>query len=216
MSLPDNSKPIGGGPLAHLIDQLSAKDAELRKKAAREIFAAGLARAKPSIEGWLADPDVRDCFVFDDSGSEERFPRMTVGIAVEPTRFAKIFAANGSPRLANVPVELDAEEFEIRVSPDVHLDILTTRDRNADGAIARFLRKRGEEIQQIEIAVHSIDRAAALLHDRFGLDPVYWQARAGADGTRVNFFLVRGLESAKVLFELVEESSHVPPDRDLA
>lgn len=205
MSLPDNSKPTGNRGIAQLIDELSAPDALVRERAAAEVFALGFARARQCVSPWLADADLADCFIFDEYGKHGRFPRATVGIAVEPARFARIRTGNGSPRLADVPRDLDVEEFEIRVGEIVHLDILTTRDRNADGAIARFLRKHGEGIQQIELNVHNVDRAMQFLRDRFGLAPVYAQAREGADGARVNFFLVPAQEGGKLLIELVEE-----------
>lgn len=207
MSLPDNSNPAGKPSLARLIDRLSAHAKATREEAAREIFTIGFARATECVSGWLADPEIANCFVFGGQGTGPGFPRTTVGIAVEPGRFAQIRAANGSPRLADVPSDLDAEEFEIRVGDTVSLDVLTTRDSEADGAIARFLRKYGEGIQQVELSVRSVDRATQMLRERFGLAPVYPQARLGANSTRVNFFLVSAPESGKLLVELVEESA---------
>jgi len=208
MSLPDNSKPIGNR-IDQLIDELSAPDALAHEDAAREIFAIGFARAKQSVSQWLADADLADCFIFAEYGKQGRFPRTTVGIAVEPPRFVRIRTANGSPPLADVPGDLDAEEFEIRAGDTVHLDVLTTRDRNAAGAIARFLKKHGEGIQQIELNVRGVGRATQLLRDRFGLAPIYPQMREGAAGARVNFFLVSAQDGSKLLIELVEE----PPAR---
>ncbi len=205
MSLPDNSKPAGNNGLPQLIDQLSVHEKAVREQAARAIFVLGFARAVECVSGWLADPDVADCFVFDESGTGARFPRMTVGVAVEPERFAQIRAANGSPRLADVPPDQDAEEFEIQVGHDVRLDILTTPVPGAEGAMARFLRKHGEAIQQVELNVGSVDRATDLLRHHFALTPVYPKSRAGANGTKVNFFLVSAQESGKLLIELVEE-----------
>lgn len=205
MSPPDDLR-LTGNRIAQLIDELSATDTLVRGDAAREFFLLGFARAKQCVNGWLADPDLAGCFISSDYGKQGRFPRTTVGIAVEPDRFARIRAANVPPRLADVPPDLDAEEFEIRVGDRVRLDILTTRDRHADGAIARFLRKYGEGIQQVEMNVRNVARATQLLRDRFGLEPVYPQARDGADGTRVNFFLVSAQEGGKLLVELVEES----------
>lgn len=205
MPLPDNSKPAGEPDLAPLIDQLNSPDPGVREHAAREIFEVGFSRARRSVGSWFTDHDLTDCFVFDEQGTVPSFPRTTVGIAVESRRFVQIRAANGSPRLADVPPDLDAEEFEIHLG-NVRLDILTTLDRDADGAIARFLRKQGEGIQQVELNVSSVDRAAELLRRRFGLTPVYPKSRAGADGTRVNFFLVTLQGNGKLLIELVEEN----------
>ncbi|MGH9575282.1 MAG: hypothetical protein ACRD40_17350 [Candidatus Acidiferrales bacterium] len=205
MSLPDNPKRVGNRVIAQLIDELCAPDARVRERSAAELFAVGFARAQQCVSGWLADSGVADCFIFNEYGNHGRFPRTTVGIAVEPSRFVQIRAANGAPHLADVPPDLDAEEFEIRAGDTVHLDILTTRDRHADGAIARFLRKHGEGIQQVELGVRSVARATHVLRDRFGLAPVYPQARAGADGARVNFFLVSAQVGGKLLIEIVEE-----------
>ncbi|MFZ0410917.1 MAG: hypothetical protein WAL51_05345, partial [Candidatus Acidiferrales bacterium] len=89
----------------------------------------------------------------------------------------------------------------------VRLDILTTRDPGAGGAIARYLVKFSMGIQQIEFRVHSVEAATELLHSRFAVTPIYPAARAGANSTRVNFFLVAAPNSAKVLIELFESPS---------
>ena len=67
-------------------------------------------------------------------------------------------------------------------------DILTTPVPAGSGAIARFLEKFGEGIQQVEIDVTDVDRATEILRTRFKLDPIYPATRPGANGTRVNFF----------------------------
>ena len=59
-------------------------------------------------------------------------------------------------------------------------------------------------IQQIEIYVRDVDRATEILRTRFSLPPLYPATRAGADGTRVNFFLATGPDAKKVLVELVQ------------
>ncbi len=58
-----------------------------------------------------------------------------------------------------------------------------------------------------------IRRATQILRDQFGLEPIApdsesADARAGADGTRVNFFLVPVAEGRKALIELVETPAH--------
>jgi hypothetical protein len=52
-----------------------------------------------------------------------------------------------------------------------------------------------------------VDRATAILHSRFGVISIYPKARAGADDTRINFFLAKGAGDKKVLIELVEAKS---------
>ena len=52
--------------------------------------------------------------------------------------------------------------------------------------------------------MNDIDRATELLRSQFALQPIYPATRAGADGTRVNFFLVPLPDGKKLLIELVE------------
>jgi hypothetical protein len=104
-------------------------------------------------------------------------------------------------------------EFELdlqgQIVPRVRLDILTTKAPGDNGAIARFLEKFGEGLQQVELDVTDVDRATQILRARFNLDPIYPATRAGANGTRVNFFLVPTWNSSKVLVELVEQPQGV-------
>jgi methylmalonyl-CoA/ethylmalonyl-CoA epimerase len=103
-----------------------------------------------------------------------------------------------------VPPDQDAKEFELRFGERLDFDILTTGNPSGDGAIARFLRKSGEGIQQIEIEVSSVDRAGEILISRAGLTAVYPATRPGANGTLVNFFLVAAPSNRKLLIELVQ------------
>ena len=92
-------------------------------------------------------------------------------------------------------------EFELEFAegslPHVHLDILTTKAPGGNGAIARFLEKFGEGIQQVEIDVTDVDRATEILRTRFKVEPIYPATRPGANGTRVNFFLVAARTTRK-------------------
>jgi hypothetical protein len=205
MSPPDKPEVPSTKDIAALIERLGDSDVSVREKAAREIFLRGFARAAAVTAEWLRDREIADCFVFDDSKSGAKFPRTTVGIAVQPESFEWIRQANGSPQLADVPPDLDAKEFELHAAEDVRLDVLTTREVQGGGAIARFLQKHGPGIQQVELEVHKMDRVTELLHARFGLAPVYAEPRAGADGTCVNFFLVASEEGGKLLIELVQD-----------
>jgi hypothetical protein len=132
----------------------------------------------------------------------------TVGVAVVPETFERIRNANGSPKLADVPPDQDAIEFELHFAIayeiPVRLDILTTKDLGGNGAIAKFLVKNGEGIQQVEYEVANVDRATRILIENFGQKPIYPATRPGADGTRVNFFLAARSDGKKVLIELVE------------
>ncbi|MGA8144603.1 MAG: hypothetical protein WB987_11995 [Candidatus Acidiferrales bacterium] len=189
-----------------LVGALGSATLPNRERAGAELFRRGRALAQAAIEKWLADPDLAANFVLDAS----QFPETTVGIAVTPETFDRIRAANGSPPLADVPPDQDAKEFELHLPEDVRLDILTTREPGGTGAIARYLQKFGEGIQQIELLTRSVDRATDILRSRFNLLPIYPAARPGADGTRVNFFLAATADGRKVLIEIVEGFAALP------
>jgi hypothetical protein len=185
--------------LNRLIEELSNANPATRASAAAEIFRCGFDVAHAAVALWLLDAQLAGCLCLSETGG----PKATVGIAVERGTFDRIRAANGSPRLANVPDDQDAEEFELDFPGGVRLDILTTRQAGAGGAIDKFLRRFGEGIQQVEFETRDVGRATEILRSRFGIAPIYPQTRAGADGTRVNFFLVPAAPG-KLLIELVE------------
>ena len=132
--------------------------------------------------------------------------KSTVGVAVHPHTFVKIREANGEPRLADIPPDVDAMEFELHLGT-ASLDILTSRAPDEEGAIANYLRKFGEGIQQVEYFVRDVDYATHVLRRRFGVEMIYPRARPGADNSRVNFFLATTPFGKKVLIELVETQS---------
>ncbi len=181
---------------------LASPDAGARQFAAHGLFQQGKALADSGAKSWLGIAELASLLVRD-AGQL----RATVGIAVQPETFARIRDANGSPRLAQVPPDQDAEEFELDFPGGVRLDILTTKAPKGSGAIARYLEKFGEGIQQVEFAVTNVDRATELLGTRLGQSPIYPQTRPGADRTRVNFFLVSAPQGRKVLVEFVETPS---------
>ena len=86
------------------------------------------------------------------------------------------------------------------------MDILTSRAPGADGAIAGFLEKFGEGVQQVEFRCSNVGRAAELLKEKFGIGAIYPETRPGADGTRINFFLAPVPSGGKVLIELYESA----------
>jgi len=55
-----------------------------------------------------------------------------------------------------------------------------------------------------------VDRATEILKEKFKMAPVYPATRPGADGTRVNFFLVASPDGGKVLIELYQAATKVP------
>lgn len=183
--------------LAPLIAQLADPDPAVREAAANSLYELGRSLAQAATQSWRADAQLAPLLI----------GPPTVGTAVTPENFAEIHAAFGSPRLADVPPDQDAREFELHLG-SARLDILTTRATSnsgtAPGAIARFLERFGEGIQQVEYPTSDVDGASQLLRTRFRLEPVYPQTRPGADGTRINFFLVPAPDGRKVLIELVE------------
>ena len=194
------SSPSESAELAALIHGLSSPDQANRERCARELFGRGGELARAATTNWLAEPEFATNMIFDAS----QFPVTTVGIAVTPETFERIHVANGSPRLSDVPPDQDAKEFELHFAQGVQLDILTTREPGATGAIARYLQKFGEGLQQVELLTRNVDAATEILRSRFGMQPIYPATRAGADGTRVNFFLAALPEKGKILIELVE------------
>ena len=192
-------------PLAPFIADLSSLDASKRLAAAAEIYRLGRATAGSAIAEWWAESELSALLVAPN-------PAITVGLAVQRDTFGRIRIANGTPRLAAVPPDQDAEEFELHFTEGISLDILTTREPGGSGAIAKFLAKFGEGIQQVEYRCTNVDRATQILKDKFRASPVYPETRAGADGARVNFFLVASPDGGKVLIELYEaKSAEVPP-----
>jgi len=180
--------------VAEWIARLADADAKVREAAATSLYRRGAGLAERAASAWAANREF----------SRLRSGPVTVGVAVTPARFERIREANGAPRLAEVPTEQDAMEFELHFSGGAQLDILTTREPEGAGTIARFLARHGEGIQQVELPVTDVDRASEVLRGRFGLQSVYAETRLGADQTRVNFFLVTTREGEKVLLELVE------------
>jgi hypothetical protein len=191
-----------GEDLAPLISRLHDLNPAVRENAANAIFRIGRQLAQSAVESWLADPAFADCNVQDEAG----FPKFTVGIAVHPEAFERIRAACGSPSLSAVPPDQDAKEFELDFPGGARLDVLTTAEPDGRGAIARFLERSGEGIQQVELNVEDVDLATEILRARFNLSPIYPASRDGADGTRVNFFLAPSPQGRKVLIELVEDA----------
>ena len=188
-------------PLASAIVDLSSSDPIMRSAAATEIYRRGRAPADRAVYAWWTDPEFAALF-----GTT---PAVTVGLAVRRSTFARIREANGAPRLADVPPDQDAEEIELQFPNDISLDVLTTRDPEGPGAIARFLAKFGEGVQQVEFRCANVDRATQILKEKFQIQPIYPQTRPGADQTRVNFFLVPTPSGGKVLIEVYQRSGGI-------
>ena len=183
--------------LASAIAGLASADPSERKAAANTIYRAGRTSADEAVSLWWKDSELSGLLL----GPQ---PVVTIGLAVERATFGRIRVANGTPRLAEVPAEQDAEEFELHFPDGVLLDVLTTRELGGSGAIARYLAKFGEGVQQVEFRCENVDRATEILKEKFDVKPVYLATRPGAGGTRVNFFLVPTPAGGKVLIELYE------------
>jgi hypothetical protein len=168
----------------------------MRSAAAMEIYRRGRAPADRAVYVWWTNPEFAALF-----GAT---PAVTVGLAVRPETFARIRNANGLPPLAIVPSDQDADEFELHFPNDISVDVLTTRDPEGHGPISKFLAKFGEGVQQVEFRCTNVDRATQILKEKFHIQPIYPDTRAGADNTRVNFFLVQSHVSGKVLIEMYE------------
>lgn len=187
--------------LSTAIGGLSSAEESVRQTAAEEVYKLGRAAAGIAISSWWADGELSKLL----HGPE---PKITVGLAVQRETFVRIRIANGTPRLAEVPSDQDAEEFLLPCRPEIPLDILTTREPGGSGAIAKYLAKFGEGVQQVELLCSSVDQATQILKERFKIAAIYPATRPGADGTRVNFFLVSSPDGGKVLIELYEENPH--------
>jgi tellurite resistance protein TerC len=200
------------------IQQLMSEEPRQRAQSAYYLFSDGTGRIFWWLAGLEKDEEFRSLIVQErikrPYGDGLPHPKLTVGVAVLPDTFEKIRMANGSPTLADTPSDQDVLEFELEFTGDFlrppRLDILTTKAAGGNGAIARFLEKFGEGIQQVEIEVTNIDRATEILRARFKVDPIYPATRPGANGTRVNFFLVSLANNKKVLVELVEQPKIKP------
>lgn len=181
---------------------MTSAESEVRVASATEIYRTGRALADHAAYPWWADEELYKLL-------EGNNPHVTVGLAVHPDRFQKIREACGSPRLADMPPDQDAQEFEIHLPGGLSMDVLTSCDAAGSGTIAKHLQKFGEGIQQIEYRCANVDRATQILRDKFGSAPVYPATRAGADGTRINFFLVSAPGASKVLIELYEPAPRI-------
>jgi hypothetical protein len=184
------------------IAKLAASDAQVRSVAASEIYRYGRDLAERATAEWWRDEELARLLLGDKRN-------VTVGVAVRRETFARIREANGSAELANVPPEQDAEEFELHCGGGVALDVLTSREPGGQGAIARFLERFGEGVQQVEWECTDVASATEILRERLGVKAVYPEARPGADGTRINFFLLPVTgdtgESGKILVELYQK-----------
>jgi hypothetical protein len=184
---------------AAYISRLAGADAKEREVAAYALFRLGCASAEPVLRKWFADPEFR---ALAPAGGA----LLTVGLAVQAAAFEAVRARFGQPQLAEVPPDQDVLEFELGFAHGVRLDVMTPRTPGGEGPIAKFLGRFGEGIQQVECDVRDVSRATEILQQRFQLEPVYAQIRAGANQTRVNFFLVPVAKNGKLLIELVEST----------
>jgi hypothetical protein len=183
--------------VADYICRLAGPDANERETAAYALFRLGCTIAEAVLHAWFADRDFRALAA---AGGA----LLTVGLAVQPATFEAIRARFGQPALAEVPPDQDVLEFELDFAHGVRLDVMTPRSADKEGAIAKFLARFGEGVQQVECDVRDVARATEILRERFQLAPVYPQIRAGANHTQVNFFLVPTAEDRKLLIELVQ------------
>jgi hypothetical protein len=199
------------GEIARWITDLADPDALTRSVSALKIYLEGAVLYSSTVGRWCTNAEfrklVQESTAHDDAPTDSEKGRYVLGIAVQPEKFERIRAANGSPRLADVPPDQDAVEFEVYFDGFHYFDVITTRELGGSGAIGRYLQKLGEGIQQIEVLVSDVDCATEILRTSFSLEPIYPATRAGADGTRINFFLVPRAGGGKVLIEFVEHTA---------
>src|SRR5438309_2225762 len=93
-------------PLAESIADLLSADRSKRLAAAGEIYRLGRAAAGCAFSGGWPESELSALLL-------GPTPAITVGLAVERDTFGRIRIANGTPRLADVPADQDAEEFEL-------------------------------------------------------------------------------------------------------
>jgi hypothetical protein len=190
------------------IEGLYDSDSRRREESGRKLYMAGVSLFMPLLKRWVDDLSFREMTLpFSRIAVEQNKngpSTIIIGIAVNAETFERIHAANGSPRLADVPPDQDAKEFELEMDDAVKIDVLTSREPGGSGAIARYLQKFGAGLQQIELYVRDVGRATEILKSDFALQPIYPATRDGADGTRMNFFLATTPDAKKLLVELVE------------
>ena len=188
--------------LSEAIANLAANDAQLRAAAAERIYRYGRNLAERATVAWWRDEELTRLLMGDKRC-------VTVGVAVPRETFARIRDANGGPELAAVPPEQDAVEFELHFGGGMALDVLTSRDPGGQGAIARFLERFGEGVQQVEFECLDVGSATVILRERLGVKTVYPEPRPGAGRTMINFFLLPVTgdtgESGKILIELYQK-----------
>src|SRR6266581_3499841 len=100
-------------PLAAAIAGLSSAVPSVRQAAAEEVYRLGRATAGIAVSAWWADEELSALL----QGPQ---PTITPGVAVQRETFNRIRIANGTPRLAEVPPDQDAEEFELHFSRHSH------------------------------------------------------------------------------------------------
>jgi hypothetical protein len=183
--------------LQNTLLRLSSADPSARMAAATEIYHLGRLLADHAVYPWWADKELSNLL----NGPN---PQATIGVAVGRELFAQIHEANGLPRLAEVPPDQDAEEFELHLPGGTSVDVLTTRDEHGSGAIAKYLRKFGAGIQQVEFHCADVRRATEILQEKFGIKAIYPKPRIGAGGASINFFLIVAPDQGKVMIELYE------------
>jgi len=173
------------------VDDLAGPDPGRRVAARLRLYREGCALVEEPLAAWRKDAEFNVLVAGEP----------IVGVAVLPDAFERIRQETRMPPLAKVPEEMNTAEFELP-GPGPKMDILTPVDN--EGPIQKFLDRFGPGIQQVELPVSNVEEAVRILRERFGLVPVYPQAREGAEETRVNFLLVDKPGGGKVLIELFE------------
>src|SRR5258708_35754590 len=115
-------------PRAHSLGARFTAGGPRGRPAPGVISRRGRGASGSAISDWWAESDLSALLL-------GPTPAITVGLAVQRDTFGRIRIANGTPRLAEVPPDQDAEEFELHFAERISLDILTTREPGGSGAI---------------------------------------------------------------------------------
>jgi len=146
-----------GSVLRAIAGMISAESEGAASRPATEIYRTGRALADHAAYPWWADEELYKLL-------EGNNPHVTVGLAVQPDRFGensrsqRLAAARGNSHRIRMPRNL---KYTCRRTFDGCFG--PPRDAAGSGAIAKYLQKFGEGIQQVEYRCANVDRATEIL-----------------------------------------------------
>jgi methylmalonyl-CoA/ethylmalonyl-CoA epimerase len=125
-----------------------------------------------------------------------------IGIAVKDINETLKFYSDSLGLKCTHIEEVSGQHVKIAFLPvgDVNLELLESTD--PQGAVAKFIERKGEGIQHIAFKVGNIESAMAVLKER-GVELIDAIPRTGAHGSKIAFLHPRS--SHGLLIELVEK-----------